>query len=48
MFTNVPGPAETLYYHGIEVSGMCSFPSSGGGLPYVIVLSYNNQFKHGK
>ena len=44
MFTNVPGPAETLYYHGIEVSGMCSFPSSGGGLPYVIVLSYNNQF----
>ena len=22
MFTNVPGPAETLYYHGIEVSGM--------------------------
>ena len=45
MFTNVPGPAETLYYHGIEVSRMCSFPSSGGGLPYVIVLSYNNQFK---
>ena len=44
MFTNVPGPAEKLYYNGIEVSGMYSFPSSGGGLPYVIVLSYNNQF----
>ena len=45
MFTNVPGPAEKLYYHGIEVSDMYSFPSAGGGLPYVIILSYNNQFK---
>ena len=45
MFTNVPGPAEKLYYYGIEVSDMYSFPSAGGGLPYVIVLSYNNQFK---
>ena len=44
-FTNVPGPAEKLYYYGIEVSDMYSFPSAGGGLPYVIVLSYNNQFK---
>ena len=44
MFTNVPGPAEKLYYHGIEVSGMYSFPSAGGGLPYVVILSYNNQF----
>ena len=24
---------------------MYSFPSSGGGLPYVIILSYNNEFK---
>ena len=45
MFTNVPGPAEKLYYHGIEVSDMYSFPTAGGGLPYVIILSYNNQFK---
>ena len=45
MFTNVPGPAEQLYYHGIEVSDMYSFPTAGGGLPYVIILSYNNQFK---
>ena len=44
MFTNVPGPAEKLYYHGIEVSGMYSFPSAGNGLPYVVILSYNNQF----
>ena len=45
MFTNVPGPAEKLYYYGIEVSDMYSFPTAGGGLPYVIILSYNNQFK---
>ena len=45
MFTNVPGPAEKLFYHGIEVSDMYSFPSAGGGLPYVIILSYNDQFK---
>ena len=45
MFTNVPGPAEKLYYYGIEVSDMYSFPSAGGGLPYVIILSYNGQFK---
>ena len=45
MFTNVPGPAKQLKYYGIEVSNMYSFPSSGGGLPYVIILSYNNQFK---
>ena len=44
MFTNVPGPAEKLYYHGIEVSGMYSFPSAGNGLPYVVILSYNNKF----
>ena len=45
MFTNVPGPAEKLYYYGIEVSDMYSFPTAGGGLPYVIILSYNDQFK---
>ena len=45
MFTNVPGPAEKLYYYGIEVSDMYSFPTAGGGLPYVIILSYNNEFK---
>jgi len=45
MFTNVPGPAEKLFYHGIEVSDMYSFPSAGGGLPYVVILSYNDQFK---
>ena len=45
MFTNVPGPAEKLYYYGIEVSDMYSFPSAGGGLPYVMILSYNDQFK---
>lgn len=45
MFTNVPGPAKELKYYGIEVSNMYSFPSSGGGLPYVIILSYNNEFK---
>ena len=45
MFTNVPGPAKQLKYYGIEVSNMYSFPTSGGGLPYVIILSYNNEFK---
>jgi NRPS condensation-like uncharacterized protein len=45
MFTNVPGPAEKLYYYGIEVSDMYVFPSAGGGLPYVAILSYNDQFK---
>ena len=45
MFTNVPGPSEKLYYYGMEVSDMYSFPCSGGGLPYVIILSYNNEFK---
>ena len=45
MFTNVPGPAEKLYYYGMEVSDMYSFPLAGGGLPYVIILSYNDQFK---
>ena len=44
MFTNVPGPAEKLYYYGVEVSRMYSFPSAGGGLPYVVILSYNNEF----
>ena len=45
MFTNVPGPAEKLYYNGIEVSDMYVFPCAGGGLPYVAVLSYDNKFK---
>ena len=45
MFTNVPGPAKQLKYYGIEVSNMYFFLSSGRGLPYVIILSYNNQFK---
>ena len=45
MFTNVPGPAEKIYYSGYEISDMYCFPSAGGGLPYVVIFSYNDEFK---
>ena len=45
MFTNVPGPAEPLVYHGTEMIDMMTFPRAGGGLPFVTILSYTDHFK---
>lgn len=45
MFTNVPGPSKKVSYYGVEVSDMMSFPAAGGGLPFVLIVSYNENFK---
>ena len=44
MFTNVPGPAHQLIYYGIKVDDLYTFPTAGGGLPYICILSYNGYF----
>ena len=45
LFTNVPGPTMKLIYGDCICEDMVSFPASGGGMPFVTILSFNGQFK---